>query len=81
MQHAVDQGLDCKFQSTYKKHHSTETALLKVKNDLLMNMDNQHVTLLLDLSATFNTVSYDILLDRLIVAAVVPCGSKSTCEH
>ena len=40
MQHAVDQGLDCKFQSAYKKHHRTETALLKVKSDLLMNMDN-----------------------------------------
>ena len=67
MQHAVDQGLDCKFQSAYKKHHSTETALLKVKNDLLMNMDNQHVTLLvlLDLSAAFDTVSHDILFDRL----------------
>ena len=67
MQHAVDQGLDCKFQSAYKKHHSTETALLKVKNDLLMNMDNQHVTLLvlLDLSSAFDTVSHDILLDRL----------------
>ena len=66
MQHAVNQGLDCKFQSAYKKHHSTETALLKVKNDLLMNMDNQHVTLLvLNLSAAFDTVSHDILLDRL----------------
>ena len=66
-QHAVDQGLDGKFQSAYKKHHSTETALLKVKNDLLMNMDNQHVTLLvlLDLSAAFDTVSHDILPDRL----------------
>ena len=67
MQHAVDQGLDCKFQSAYKKHHSTETALLKVKNDLLMNMDYQHMTLLvlLDLSAAFDTVSHDTLLDRL----------------
>ena len=66
MQHAVDQGLDCKFQSAYKKHHSTETALLNVKNDLLMNMDNRHVTLLvlLDLSSAFDTVSHDILLDH-----------------
>jgi len=68
MQHAIEQGLNnCKFQSAYKKHHSTETALLKVKSDLLMNMDNQDVTLLvlLDLSAAFDTVSHDILLDRL----------------
>ena len=67
MQHTVDQGLDCKCQSAYKKHHSTETTLLNVKSDLLMNMDNQHVTLLvlLDLSAVFDTVSHDILLDRL----------------
>ena len=28
-------------QSAYKKHHSTESALLKVKNDILMNMDGE----------------------------------------
>ena len=45
-------------QSAYRRHHNTETALLKVKNDILMNMENQKVTLLvlLDLSAEFDTV-------------------------
>ena len=48
------------------KRDSTESALLKVKNDILLNMDAQKVILLvlLDLSAAFDTVRHDILLDR-----------------
>ena len=54
-------------QSAYKALHSTETALLKVKNDILMSMNQQHVTLLvlLDLSAAFDTIHYDKLIQRL----------------
>ena len=47
-------------QSSYRKFHSTESALLKVKNDILLNMNRQHVTLLvlLDLSAAFDTIDH-----------------------
>ena len=50
-------------QSTDKKRHSTESALLKVKNDILWNMDAYKVTLLviLDLSADFDTVRHRLL--------------------
>ena len=60
-------GLFPKMQSAYCKHHSTETALLKVRNDILMNMDMGHVTLLvlLDLSTAFDTVDHDILIHIL----------------
>ena len=54
-------------QSAYRKGHSTETALLRVVNDILSNMNKQHVSILvlLDLSAAFDTVDHAILLRRL----------------
>lgn len=47
--------------------HSTETTLLNVTNDVLLNMNKQHVIIfvLLDLSAAFNTVDHRVLLNRL----------------
>ena len=54
-------------QSAYISYHSTVTALLKVKADILKAMDNQEVTCLvvLDLSATFDMVDHKILLNQL----------------
>ena len=54
-------------QLAYSVHRSTEAALLKVKNDILLNMNKQHITLLvpLDLSAAFDTVQRNILLEAL----------------
>ena len=60
-------GLYPPFQSAYRKCHSTKTALFKVQNDILMNLDSQRVTLLvlLDLRSTFETVDHGVSLNRL----------------
>ena len=54
-------------QSAYRKGHSTETALLRVVNDILSNMNKEHVSILvlLDLSGAFDTIDHAILLCRL----------------
>ena len=55
------------FLSAYRKYHSTESALLNIHNDILLNMTKGSVTplTLLDLFAAFNTIDNTILLDRL----------------
>lgn len=62
-----DNSLFAKNQSAYRHFHSTETALVRVNNDLLKAVDDHQeaVLVLLDLSAAFDTVDYNILLKRL----------------
>jgi hypothetical protein len=59
--------LHVKCQSAYRNGHSTETALLRVLNDLLSMIDGGDAALLvlLDLSAAFDTIDHDLLLNRL----------------
>ena len=65
--HLSNNNLYEQFQSSFHPRHSTETALLKITNDLLMAADSVllSILILLDLSAAFDTISHSTLLDRL----------------
>ena len=60
-------NLNESLQTTFKKHHSCETALLRVQNDILKSIDNKQcvVLFLLALPAVFDTFHHKILLQRL----------------
>ena len=65
--HMLTSQLSDIFQSAYKQYHSTETALIRVQNDILQTIDQNGAVLLvlLDLSAAFDTVDHQKLLSVL----------------
>ena len=67
--HMAKNDLNIGDQSGYKKVHSTETLMIKLTNDLLIASDKNtaSVLLLLDLSAAFDTVDVNRLLDILFM--------------
>ena len=65
--HLSRNNMDNINQSAYKSGHSTETALLKIKNDIHLNLSKGRPTalVLLDLSAAFDTIDHLQLTERL----------------
>ena len=64
MSHINNNKLDNPHQSAYKPGHSTETALLSIKNEVHLSLARGEPTalVLLDLSAAFDTTDHNILL-------------------
>ena len=65
--HIEEQLLSNHVQSAYKHFNSTETALLKIHNDIICNVGNGKIIALtlLDLPAVFDTIDHSTILERL----------------
>jgi len=65
--HLTEYGLMPDYQSGFRAGHSTETVLVRLLSDIFTAMDSGEVTLLalLDVSAAFDSVDHDLLLERL----------------
>ena len=64
--HMSKHSLNQPAQSAYRENHSTETAIVKIVNDMLRSLDKGQCVLLvlLDLSAAFDTIDHELLLHR-----------------
>ena len=67
LDHIKVHDLDNTFQSAYTAGHSTETALLSIKNDVHLSLAKGEPTalVLLNLSAAFTTIDHSTLLGCL----------------
>ena len=88
--HVMNNGLFPEFQSAYRKSHSTETALVKIVNDILLDMNRQHVSLLVLLDLTLTLAlslirltipsSYAVSRHHLVLLEMRSNGLPPTCQ-
>ena len=67
LKYSDDKGLLPDFQSASHANYNTETSLARMTNDILLAMEEQHITMMviLDLSVALNMVDHNILLKIL----------------
>ena len=90
--HIAHGGICNENQPAYRVFHSTETALLKIQNDIATSMDQGAAVglVLLDLFAAFDTIDHSILfnclqhwygIDEVVLKSVVPQLKKTEDQN
>ena len=69
-----DNNLLYELQSTFRSGHSTETALIRLTDQILKNMDNDEVTglVFIDLRKAFDVIDHELLLKKLSIYGATP---------
>ena len=59
----------CSLQSAFHENHSTETALIKLTDKLLFNMDSDMVTgiIFVNFKTAFDAINHELLLKKLSI--------------
>ena len=65
--HVSEHQLHECYQLAHRPHHSTETALVMVQNDIIEALDNRQgvILVLFDKSASFDTIDHSMLVSGL----------------
>lgn len=71
-----DNDLLYQLQSAFRKHYSTETALINIFDRMLFNLDDNRINglVLADFQKAFDLVSHDILIEKLRIYGLDECS-------
>ena len=69
-----DNNLLYELQSAFKSRHSTETALIRLTDQILKNMDNDEVNglVFIDFRKAFDVIDHELLLKKLSIYGATP---------
>ena len=69
-----DNNLLYELQSAFRSGHSTETALIRLTDQILKNMDNDEVTglVFIDFRKAFDVIDHELLLKKLSIYGATP---------
>ena len=78
MEYFTSKNLFCLQQFGFRPGHSTELAALKLVNYIITEMDNCNIptNIYIDLSKAFDTLNFDILLNKLDYYGIQGCANR-----